>query len=159
MMKNLLWRQLFCSFPLLNSLTTSIESTSQSESAECKRNAAAQSNLDCTSNFSNKAQVAIRFRTKTVSWPISLSNIERQSKDIERHHESRLESKIESFYTRYESSWKLTDSVPMSTVSEAMRCYYHFCSCQETRWSLSDQDNERVNKTNLMKRIMGSEWC
>ena len=79
MMKNLLWRQLFCSFPLLNSLTTSIESTSQSESAECKRNAAAQSNLDCTSNFSNKAQVAIRFRTKTVSWPISLSNIEKQN--------------------------------------------------------------------------------
>ena len=32
------------------------------------------------------------------------------------------------------------------TVFEAMGCYYHFCSCQEARPSLTDQDNERGNK-------------
>ena len=32
------------------------------------------------------------------------------------------------------------------TVFEAMGCYYHFCPCQETRPSLSDEDIERGNK-------------
>ena len=35
------------------------------------------------------------------------------------------------------------------TVSEAMGCYYHFCSCQEARPSLTDQDIERGNKREM----------
>ena len=31
------------------------------------------------------------------------------------------------------------------TVFEAMGCYYHFCSCQEARPSLTEQDIERGN--------------
>ena len=30
-------------------------------------------------------------------------------------------------------------------IFEAMGCYYHFCPCQETRPSLSDEDIERGN--------------
>ena len=33
---------------------------------------------------------------------------------------------------------------------EAMGCYYHFCSCQESRPSLTDQDIERGNKKREM---------
>ena len=36
------------------------------------------------------------------------------------------------------------------TVFEAMGCYYHFCSCQEARPSLTDQDIERGNKKREM---------
>ena len=36
------------------------------------------------------------------------------------------------------------------TVFEAMGCYYHFCSCQEARPFLSDQDIERGNKKREM---------
>ena len=36
------------------------------------------------------------------------------------------------------------------TVFEAMGCYYHFCSCQEARTSLTDQDFERGNKKREM---------
>ena len=36
------------------------------------------------------------------------------------------------------------------TVFEAMGCYYHFCSCQEARPSLKDQDIERGNKNREM---------
>ena len=36
------------------------------------------------------------------------------------------------------------------TVFEAMGCYYHFCPCQETRPSLSDEDIEKGNKRREM---------
>ena len=36
------------------------------------------------------------------------------------------------------------------TVFEAMECYYHFCSCQEARPSLTEQDIERGNKKREM---------
>ena len=36
------------------------------------------------------------------------------------------------------------------TVFEAMRCYYHFCPCQEILPSLSDEDIERGNKRREM---------
>ena len=36
------------------------------------------------------------------------------------------------------------------TVFEAMGCYYHFCSCQEARTSLREQDIERGNKKREM---------
>ena len=36
------------------------------------------------------------------------------------------------------------------TVFEAMGSYYHFCSCQEARPSLTDQDIERGNKKREM---------
>ena len=39
------------------------------------------------------------------------------------------------------------------TVFEAMGCYYHFCSCQETRPSLSEQDIERGNKKREMDEL------
>ena len=39
------------------------------------------------------------------------------------------------------------------TVFEAMGCYYHFCSCQETRPSLSEQDHERGNKKREMDEL------
>ena len=32
------------------------------------------------------------------------------------------------------------------TAFEAMGCYYHFCPCQETRPSLTDEDIEKRNK-------------
>ena len=35
-------------------------------------------------------------------------------------------------------------------VFEAMGCSYHFCSCQETHPSLSEQDIERGNKKREM---------
>ena len=40
------------------------------------------------------------------------------------------------------------------TVIEAMGSYYHFCSCQEARPTLTDQDIELRNK----KREMGREY-
>ena len=43
------------------------------------------------------------------------------------------------------------------TVFEAMGCYYHFCSCQEARPSLTDQDIERGNKKGEMDE-MGREY-
>ena len=36
------------------------------------------------------------------------------------------------------------------TVFEAMGCYFHFCSCQEARPSLTEQDIERGNKKGEM---------
>ena len=35
-------------------------------------------------------------------------------------------------------------------VFEAKGCYYHFCLCQEIRYSLSDEDIERGNKRREM---------
>ena len=34
-----------------------------------------------------------------------------------------------------------------------MGCYYHFCSCQEARPSLIDQDIERGNKKRMMENM------
>ena len=38
---------------------------------------------------------------------------------------------------------------------EAMGCYYKFCSCQEARPSLTDQDVERGNKKREMDDMRG----
>ena len=67
----------------------------------------------------------------------------------------RPECKIESFFTS--GKQKKIDCFNVDgycdhykTVFEAMGCYYHFCSCQEARPSLTEQDIERGNKKREM---------
>ena len=64
---------------------------------------------------------------------------------------NRLNCKIESFFTS--GKQKKIDSFSVDgycdhsrTVFEAMGFYYHFCSSQKARPSLTDQDIERENK-------------
>ena len=74
------------------------------------------------------------------------------------YQESRPECKIESFFTS--GKQKKIDCFNVDgycdhykTVFEAMGCYYHFCSCQETRPSLTEQDIERANKKREMDEM------
>ena len=74
------------------------------------------------------------------------------------YQELRPECKIQSFYTT--GKQKKIDCFHVDsycdhckTVFEAMGCYYHFCSCQETRPSLSEQDIERGNKKREMDEL------
>ena len=72
------------------------------------------------------------------------------------YQETRPEFKIESFFTSAKQKKIGCFNVDgycdhCKTVFEAMRCYYHFCSCQEARPSITDQDIQRGNK----KREMG----
>ena len=67
------------------------------------------------------------------------------------YQESRPECIIESFFTS--GKQKKIDSFNVDgycdhcrTEFEAMGCYYHFCSCQEARPSLTEQDIERGKK-------------
>ena len=71
------------------------------------------------------------------------------------YQETRPECRIESFHTS--GNQKKIDCFNVDgycnhckTVIEAMGCYYHFCPCQETRPSLSDEDIERGNKRREM---------
>ena len=71
------------------------------------------------------------------------------------YQESRPECKIESFFRS--GKQKKIDCFNVDgycdhckTVFEAMGCYYHFCSCQEARPSLTEQDIERGNKKREM---------
>ena len=71
------------------------------------------------------------------------------------YQENRPKCRIESFHTS--ENQKKIDCFNVDgycnhfkTVFEAMGCYYHFCSCQETRPSLSDEDIERGNKRREM---------
>ena len=71
------------------------------------------------------------------------------------YQETRPECKIESFHTS--GNQKKIDCFNVDgycnhckTVFEAMGCYYHFCPCQETRPSLSDEDIERGSKRREM---------
>ena len=64
------------------------------------------------------------------------------------YQELRTECNIESFYTS--GKQKTIDCFQVDgfcdhckAVLEAMGCYYHFCSCQETRPSLLEQNIER----------------
>ena len=70
----------------------------------------------------------------------------------------RLDSKIESFYTT--GTQKKVDCFKVdgfcahcSTVFEAMGCFYHYCSCQEARTSLIEEDIERGNKRREMDQM------
>ena len=70
----------------------------------------------------------------------------------------RPKCKIESFYTtgkqrKIESLFVDGYCDYCKTVFEAMYCYYHFCSCQETRPFLTEQDIERVNKKGKMDEL------
>ena len=63
----------------------------------------------------------------------------------------KLDCKIESFYTT--GTQKIIDCFQVdgfcahcNTVFEAMGCFYHYCSCQEARLSLTEEDSERGNK-------------
>ena len=63
----------------------------------------------------------------------------------------RPDCKIESFYTT--GTQKKIDCFQVdgfcahcNTVLEAMGCFYHYCSCQEARPSLTEEDIERGNK-------------
>ena len=74
------------------------------------------------------------------------------------YQELRPEYKIESFYTP--GKQKKIDCFHVDvycdrckTVFEAMGCHYHFCSCRETRPSLSEQDIERGNKKREMDEL------
>ena len=74
------------------------------------------------------------------------------------YQELRPECKIQSFYTT--GKQKKIDCFHVDgycdhckTVFEAMGCYYHFCSCQETCPSLSEQDIERGNKKREMDEL------
>ena len=71
------------------------------------------------------------------------------------YQKTRPECRIESFHTS--GNQKKIDCFNVDgycnhckTVFEAMGCYYHFCPCQETRPSLSDEDIERGNKRREM---------
>ena len=68
----------------------------------------------------------------------------------------RPDCKIEGFYTT--GTQKKIDCFKVdgfcahcNTVFEAMGCFYHYCSCQEARPALTEEDIERSNK----KREMG----
>ena len=72
------------------------------------------------------------------------------------NQETRPVCKIESFFTSGKQK-KNSDCLKVDgycdhskTVFAAMGCYYHFCSCQEARPSLTDQDIERGNKKREM---------
>ena len=74
------------------------------------------------------------------------------------YQELRPESKNQSFYTA--GKQKKIDCFHVDaycdhckTVFEAMGCYYHFSSCQETRPSLSEQDIERGNEKREMDEL------
>ena len=71
------------------------------------------------------------------------------------YQETRPECRIESFHTS--GNQKKIDCFNVDgycnhckTVFGAMGCYYHFCPCQETRPSLSDEDIERGNRRREM---------
>ena len=71
------------------------------------------------------------------------------------HRKTRPDCKIEIFFTSGKK--KKIDCFNVDgycdqykTVFEAMGCYYHFCSYQKTRPSLTDQDIERCNKKREM---------
>ena len=71
------------------------------------------------------------------------------------YQEKRTECEIESFFTS--GKQKKIDCFNVDgycehckTVFEAMGCYCHFCSCQEVRPSLTEQDIERGNKKREM---------
>ena len=74
------------------------------------------------------------------------------------YQELRPEYKIDSFYTVREQ--KKIDCTHVDcycnyckTVVEALSCYYHFCSSQETRPSLSEQDIEKGIKNLEMDEL------
>ena len=74
------------------------------------------------------------------------------------YQESRPECKIESFFTS--GKQKKIDCFNVDgfcdhckIVFEAMGCYYHFCSCQETCPSSTEQDIERGNKKREMDEM------
>ena len=74
------------------------------------------------------------------------------------YQELRQKCKIESFYTT--GKQKKIDCFHVDgycnhckTVIEAMACYYLFCSCQETRPLLSEQDTERQNQKRKMDEL------
>ena len=70
----------------------------------------------------------------------------------------RPDCKIESFYTT--GTQKKIDCFKVdgfcahcNTVFEAMGCFYHYCSCQEARPALTDEDIERGNKKREMDQM------
>ena len=70
----------------------------------------------------------------------------------------RPECKIESFYTT--GTQKKIDCFKVdgfcahcNTVFEAMGCFYHYCSCQEARPALTEEDIERGNKKREMDQM------
>ena len=74
------------------------------------------------------------------------------------YQELRRACKVESFYTSGKQEIIECFHVDgycdhCKTVFEAMGCYYHFCSCQETRPSLSEQDIEVGNKKREMDEL------
>ena len=77
-----------------------------------------------------------------------MSNFQRQRPDC----------KIESFYTT--GTQKNIDCFKVDvfcahskTVFEAMGCFYHYCPCQKTRPSLTEEDIERGNKKREMDQM------
>ena len=63
---------------------------------------------------------------------------------------SRAECEIEKFYTT--GTQQIIDCFSVdgfcghcSTVFEALRCFYHFCGCQEVQPGLTEEDNVRRN--------------
>ena len=71
---------------------------------------------------------------------------------------NRTECKIESYYTT--GKQKKIDCFSVDgycnhckTVFEAMGCHFHFCSCQETRPSLTDDDIKRGTKKREMDEL------
>ena len=71
------------------------------------------------------------------------------------YQETRPEYRTENFHTS--GNQKKIDCFNVDgycdnckTLFEAMGCYYHFCPCQETHPSLSDEEIEKVNKRREM---------
>ena len=71
---------------------------------------------------------------------------------------SRKWCRNESFYTtgkqkKFDCFYVDGYSNHGKTLSEAMGCYYHFCSCKEIRPSLSEQDIDREKKKREMDEL------
>ena len=70
---------------------------------------------------------------------------------------NRPECKIESYYTtgkRKKNCFRADGFCNhCKTVFEAMGCYFHFCPCQETRPSLTDDDIKREIQKRKMDEL------
>ena len=62
------------------------------------------------------------------------------------YQETKPESKVESFQKKIDCFIEDGYCEHCKTVFEAMGCYYHLCSCQEARLSLTEQYFEQANK-------------
>ena len=102
-------------------------------------------------NFNSKASRFIPRQNKTRSFEnMVMSNFQR----------TRPECEIESFFTTCRQKRIDCFSVDglcslSNTVFEAMRCFYHFCPCQELSPALTEEDIQRGSKKRELDALRG----